>query len=257
MFVYGFASSVAMPRWGIGRHAPASACERTAVAVEPNPLGGDTVQIRQPARTTRVAARGAVGGGYRPRFAAVVGRHAPLRGRWRERGRRRKPENLWDHRFEGAHLLAGAGGGTPGDEGGRSGGFGGPQHRGDQRSQVEVALAGGAHDAGQHLLGCARQTGGGWPVKVRRKEGVTNHLHPESCAGRREAAGEALTAARMGRAIEHRKRACLERRTSVPHFQDHASDNWEPEGAGSDGVVNRSWSGRRSNMLSWSTCSIW
>ena len=44
--------------------------------------------------------------------------------------------------------------------------------------------------------------------------------------------------------------------TSVPHFQDHASDNWEPEGAGSDGVVNRSWSGRRSNMLSWSTCSI-
>ena len=45
--------------------------------------------------------------------------------------------------------------------------------------------------------------------------------------------------------------------TSVPHFQDHASDNWGPEGAGSDGVVNRSWSGRRSNMLSWSTCSIW
>ena len=45
--------------------------------------------------------------------------------------------------------------------------------------------------------------------------------------------------------------------TSVPHFQDHASDNWEPEGAGGDGVVNRSWSGRRSNMLSCSTCSIW
>ena len=49
----------------------------------------------------------------------------------------------------------------------------------------------------------------------------------------------------------------VSRITSVPHFQDHASDNWEPEGAGSDGVVNRSWSGRRSNMLSWSTCSIW
>ena len=64
----------------------------------------------------------------------------------------------------------------------------------------------------KHVLGCARQTGGGWPVRVRRKEGVTNHLHPESCAGRREAAGEALTGARMGRAIEHRKRACLERR---------------------------------------------
>ena len=54
-----------------------------------------------------------------------------------------------------------------------------------------------------------------------------------------------------------RDRASLPPFTSVPHFQDHASDNWEPEGAGNDGVVNRSWSGRRSNMLSWSTCSIW
>ncbi len=61
-------------------------------------------------------------------------------------------------------------------------------------------------------LWCARQTGEGWPVKVRRKEGVTNHLHPESCAGRCEAAGEALTGARTGRAIEHRKRGGLERR---------------------------------------------
>ena len=59
---------------------------------------------------------------------------------------------------------------------------------------------------------CARQTGEGWPVKVRRKEGVTNHLHPESCAGRCEAAGEVLTGARTGRAIEHRKRGGLERR---------------------------------------------
>ena len=64
----------------------------------------------------------------------------------------------------------------------------------------------------KHVLGCARQTGGGWPVKVRREEGITNHLHPESCAGRCEAAGEALTGARTGRAIEHRQRACLERR---------------------------------------------
>ena len=106
----------------------------------------------------------------------------------RLRGRRREPESLGHDRLACA------------------------QHLGDQRRQVEAALAGGAHDAGQHLLGCARQTGGGWPVRVRRKEGVTNHLHPESCAGRREAAGEALTGARMGRAIEHRKRACLERR---------------------------------------------
>ena len=59
---------------------------------------------------------------------------------------------------------------------------------------------------------CARLTGEGQPVEVRRKEGVTNHFRPESCAGRCEAAGEALTGARTGRAIEHRKRERLERR---------------------------------------------
>ena len=32
-------------------------------------------------------------------------------------------------------------------------GLRGAQQRGDQRRQVEVALAGGAHDAGEHLLG--------------------------------------------------------------------------------------------------------
>ena len=53
----------------------------------------------------------------------------------------------------------------------------------------------------KHVLGCARRTGEGWPVRVRREEGITNHLHPESCAGRREAAGEALTGARTGRAL--------------------------------------------------------
>ena len=61
-------------------------------------------------------------------------------------------------------------------------------------------------------LWCARLTGEGQPVEVRRKEGVTNHFRPESCAGRCEAAGEALTGARTGRAIEHRKRERLERR---------------------------------------------
>ena len=62
------------------------------------------------------------------------------------------------------------------------------------------------HRNGEGMAGsCARLTGEGQPVKVRRKEGITNHLHPESCAGRCEAAGEALTGARTGRAIEHRK----------------------------------------------------
>ena len=62
------------------------------------------------------------------------------------------------------------------------------------------------------VLWCARLTGEGQPVEVRRKEGVTNHFRPESCAGRCEAAGEALTGVRTGRAIEHRKRERLERR---------------------------------------------
>ena len=66
-----------------------------------------------------------------------------------------------------------------------------------------------AHDT---VLWCARLTGEGQPVEVRRKEGVTNHFRPESCAGRCEAAGEALTGARTGRDIEHRKRERLERR---------------------------------------------
>ena len=66
-------------------------------------------------------------------------------------------------------------------------------------------------------LWCARLTGEGQPVEVRRKEGVTNHFRPESCAGRCEAAGEALTGARTGRAIEHRKiRERLARRDSEP-----------------------------------------
>ena len=38
---------------------------------------------------------------------------------------------------------------------------------------------------------CARLTDEGQPVEVRQREGVTDHLHPESCAGRCEAAGEA------------------------------------------------------------------
>ena len=79
---------------------------------------------------------------------------------------------------------------------------------------VNVFILPGDEDDGmlETLLWCARLTGEGQPVEVRRKEGVTNHFRPESCAGRCEAAGEALTGARTGRAIEHRKRERLERR---------------------------------------------
>ena len=65
-------------------------------------------------------------------------------------------------------------------------------------------------DEQQQTRACARLTDEGQPVEVRQREGVTDHLHPESCAGRCEAAGEALTGARTGRATEHRKVACLE-----------------------------------------------
>ena len=67
----------------------------------------------------------------RSRVAAVI-RTVP-----RLRGRRRKVEELGDD------------------------GFGGAQHGGDQRRQVEVALTGGAHDAGQDLLGVGAVAGAG------------------------------------------------------------------------------------------------
>ena len=50
-----------------------------------------------------------------------------------------------------------AGGGRPRSSG--DNGFGGAQHRGDQRRQVEAALAGGAHDAGEDLLGVGAVAG--------------------------------------------------------------------------------------------------
>ena len=74
---------------------------------------------------------------------------------------------------------------------------------------VEAAQA-VREDVQRAMRVCARLTDEGQPVEVRQREGVTDHLHPESCAGRCEAAGEALTGARTGRATEHRKVACLE-----------------------------------------------
>ena len=84
------------------------------------------------------------------------------------------------------------------------------------------------------LRACARLTGEGQPVEVRRKEGVTNHFRPESCAGRCEAAGEALTGVRTGRAIEHRKVACLERRDRVRGRRQHLHHR---DGEGMEGTT--------------------
>ena len=44
-----------------------------------------------------------------------------------------------------------------------------------------------------------RETGEEQVVKVHGDEGIANHIGPESCAGAREGAGEALTGERRGR----------------------------------------------------------
>ena len=85
--------------------------------------GGDRAQCRGDAPRCGGAPRGPVA--LRSRCSEVA----------RLRGRRRKAEELGDD------------------------GFGGAQHRSDQRRQVEVALAGGAHDAGQDLLGVGAVAG--------------------------------------------------------------------------------------------------
>ena len=101
--------------------------------------------------------------------------------------------------------------GAPANSAARGGGAPGSPAPDPNGRQTSVAPSAASSSVGTRLW-CARLTGEGQPVEVRRKEGVTNHFRPESCAGRCEAAGEALTGARTGRAIEHRKRERLERR---------------------------------------------
>jgi transposase len=50
-----------------------------------------------------------------------------------------------------------------------------------------------------------RETGARQRVQVPHDEGVANHIDPESCAGDREVAREALAGAHIGRDIERRK----------------------------------------------------
>jgi hypothetical protein len=57
-------------------------------------------------------------------------------------------------------------------------------------------------------------------MKVPHKKGVANHLGPESCGRRREAASEALTGELTGRAIEPRKTF-----NPVPTPSRHAEGN--------------------------------
>ena len=68
------------------------------------------------------------------------------------RGRRRKPECVGDD------------------------GIGSAQHRGDQRRKVEVALAGGANDAGQHLLAVGAVTGAVATADLADNDGGTDGL---------------------------------------------------------------------------------
>ena len=55
-------------------------------------------------------------------------------------------------------------------------GTGGAQHRGDQRRQIEVALAGGAHDAGQHLLAVGAVAGAVATADLSDNDGGTDGL---------------------------------------------------------------------------------
>ena len=94
---------------------------------------------RRPCRRVRGATEHSAEGTL-PGAAARRGGPVALRSRCPEEvarlcGRRRKAEQLGD------------------------GGFRGTQQRGDQRRQVEAALAGGAHDAGEHLLGVGTVAG--------------------------------------------------------------------------------------------------
>ena len=53
-------------------------------------------------------------------------------------------------------------------------GAGGAQHRGDQRRQIEMALAGGAHDAGEHLLGVGAVAGAVATADLTDNDGGTD-----------------------------------------------------------------------------------
>ena len=55
-------------------------------------------------------------------------------------------------------------------------GVGGAQHRGDQRRQIEMALAGGAHDAGEHLLGVGAVAGAVATADLTDNDGGTDGL---------------------------------------------------------------------------------
>ena len=55
-------------------------------------------------------------------------------------------------------------------------GAGGAQHRGDQRRQIEMALAGGAHDAGEHLLGVGAVAGAVATADLTDNDGGTDGL---------------------------------------------------------------------------------
>ena len=55
-------------------------------------------------------------------------------------------------------------------------GAGGAQHRGDQRREIEMALAGGAHDAGEHLLGVGAVAGAVATADLTDNDGGTDGL---------------------------------------------------------------------------------
>jgi hypothetical protein len=66
-------------------------------------------------------------------------------------------------------------------------------------------------------------------------EGLATHADPESCVGSRKGAGEALTGAHAGGAIELRKH-----QSRVPTLLQHAEGNTGPRKSASAGLTRRS-----------------
>ena len=110
--------------------------------------GGERAEVRRGVRLPRVSVRG----GHGPRGARA-------------------------ERLRGSRARGPSGGRRQG-EGFGDDGVGGAQHRGEQGARVETALAGGAHDAGQDLLGV-----GPAPGAVAAADLAYGHRGPDGLFG--------------------------------------------------------------------------
>ena len=90
----------------------------------------------------------------------------------------------------------------------------------NQSSGSHRAVIGQSSGSHRAVIGpqpkCAGETGKKWAVQVRCDEGAANRIAPEPCTGSREAAGEALTGARIGQPSRPARNRKLSREKSNP-----------------------------------------